>query len=314
MDNNQEVILEQLECPLCTDYMTIPIKQCETGHSICEKCIKRLDRCVLCRSRFTQTRNYTLEALALKIKYPCANKDAGCTIKLLYTERESHERMCYFQTFRVPCQMRGCSFVGDPAALKYHWKGKTATCNIFGAANKCSAKIKSESYFVNLVEAFNELFWFKTLTSNNRICFAMQLIGKSENANKFFYQIKFSHELLHQKKMILSDYCKGISLSNGELFTDDMSIVVDNSSLARYVNLGAVNATLNYDMRVFRVNGQKGPNNRYRKRDNNQTNQTNRSNRSFEVPSTVHRRSQERNLITRGDDEDEEVDNCCIIL
>lgn len=44
-----EKILQQLECPICVEYMKPPINVCEAGHSICSQCYNKVNQCPLCR-------------------------------------------------------------------------------------------------------------------------------------------------------------------------------------------------------------------------------------------------------------------------
>lgn len=45
--------LKALECPVCVEYMHPPIYLCDTGHSFCGSCVKRVNVCSFCKSRFT---------------------------------------------------------------------------------------------------------------------------------------------------------------------------------------------------------------------------------------------------------------------
>lgn len=56
-------ILHFFECPVCKNFMKPPIYQCNSGHSICNLCRPRLEKCPTCRSMFGNTRNYSLEGL-----------------------------------------------------------------------------------------------------------------------------------------------------------------------------------------------------------------------------------------------------------
>ncbi|KAL3288529.1 hypothetical protein HHI36_002970 [Cryptolaemus montrouzieri] len=91
-----EIILQELECPICGDYLKIPIKLCATGHSVCGKCCEKLDRCALCHKEYTDSRNFAFESLVLKLEYPCFYKKAGCNQLLSYADREAHEKTCRF--------------------------------------------------------------------------------------------------------------------------------------------------------------------------------------------------------------------------
>ncbi|GLV36291.1 sina homologue [Carabus blaptoides fortunei] len=97
MDKLYDELLVELECPICMTYMAPPIRQCATGHSICEPCRRKLPACPLCQGKFTDSKNISLEALARKMHYPCINNKAGCTERLAWDERENHERDCSYK-------------------------------------------------------------------------------------------------------------------------------------------------------------------------------------------------------------------------
>ena len=83
-------LLEELECPVCTEYMASSIKMCENGHNICGSCEERLSDCPTCRGKFISVRNITLEKLAATAVYPCKNKGAGCKETFALEDRDSH--------------------------------------------------------------------------------------------------------------------------------------------------------------------------------------------------------------------------------
>ncbi|KAK9873582.1 hypothetical protein WA026_023138 [Henosepilachna vigintioctopunctata] len=246
MDN----LLIELECPICTDYLTVPIRQCSTGHSICEKCIKKLERCALCQADFTESRNLTLEGLALKMTYPCVNKNAGCTDLLAYADRDKHELRCQFKGFQTVCAMKGCSFIGNEASMKAHWAAKK-TSKIYSSFNSSFTKLKNDSFYVNLAECFGELFWFKCKTFNNTLYFATQLIGKPGGANKYYFDIEIVHTDTPRRRVILGNNCKSIELSDNELFTDENCCMIGFGNVSSFI----VNDGLKYLLKFYKEGG-----------------------------------------------------------
>jgi len=53
-------ILEELEFPVCLEYMASPNKIFEKGHNICGGCKERLSDCPSCRGKFSNFRNIAL--------------------------------------------------------------------------------------------------------------------------------------------------------------------------------------------------------------------------------------------------------------
>ncbi|PSN33768.1 E3 ubiquitin-protein ligase sina [Blattella germanica] len=104
MDLFQEV-LQEIECPICLQYMIPPIEICLNGHNICKDCRHNIETCPFCRSRLINTRNLTAESMSRLITHPCVNKVFGCTGQLLLDFKEKHEKKCLFRPIVCP----GCS-------------------------------------------------------------------------------------------------------------------------------------------------------------------------------------------------------------
>ncbi|XP_055299867.1 uncharacterized protein LOC129567237 isoform X2 [Sitodiplosis mosellana] len=65
---------DQLLCPVCFEMFEGRILQCSQGHSVCEGCVKKINRnlnhneCPQCRGAFVGTRNYILEEMVKQLK------------------------------------------------------------------------------------------------------------------------------------------------------------------------------------------------------------------------------------------------------
>ncbi|XP_023014612.2 uncharacterized protein [Leptinotarsa decemlineata] len=66
----KKILLQLLECPFCKEYMSPPIYQCLTGHTMCNTCKSSLSKCSTCDADIEKTRNYTLEELSKKVELP----------------------------------------------------------------------------------------------------------------------------------------------------------------------------------------------------------------------------------------------------
>lgn len=227
-------LLIELECPVCSNYMIPPIRQCTTGHSICESCRKRLSNCAVCKSEFAEGRNIALESLAVKMKYPCINRISGCPAALSYNEREIHELRCTYKGFK--CAMDKCLWVGPLETLKDHWASKRITSKPYQASNVCHTKMKTGSFYVNIVEAYGKLFWFKCKLSNKRLYWVVQYIGKSEEAEKFYYEIEVFRQGHTKKKLLFSDYCQSIEMDNENLLKDGVCICINTELVEHFVS------------------------------------------------------------------------------
>ncbi|XP_069680246.1 uncharacterized protein [Periplaneta americana] len=63
-------LMQELECPVCMEYMKPPITMCENGHNICNVCRPKLSNCPSCRKPFLEVRNLALESLS-RVITPC---------------------------------------------------------------------------------------------------------------------------------------------------------------------------------------------------------------------------------------------------
>lgn len=246
-ENLYNDLLIELECPVCSNYMSPPIRQCATGHSVCEPCRQRLEQCALCTGQFTDSRNIALEALAVKMKYPCINRMSGCIVTLSYNEREIHELHCKFRGFR--CAMEKCLWMGPLEELKDHWASKKMMSKPYQASNVCHTKIKASSYYVNIVEAYGSFFWFKCKLCNKRLYWAVQYIGKPNVAENFFYEIEVFRQGRTKRKILLSDYCQSIEMENEDLLKEGMCICISTELVEHFVS----DDQLVYYMRIHPV-------------------------------------------------------------
>lgn len=248
MDSLLDDLLVELECPICSSYMSPPIHQCSTGHSVCESCRKKLTCCALCQENFTESRNISLEGLAVKMRYPCVHRLTGCTATLSYNEREIHELRCTFKGVR--CAMEKCTWIGQVSDLKEHWASKKVTSKPYQASNFCHAKMKQEFFYVNLVDALDKLFWFKCKLINRKLYWAVQYIGKFDEADNYYYEIEIFRQGRTKRKIFLSDYCQSLDLNNSDLFKLGSCVCIHTELIEHFV----CDDQLVYYMRVHPVN------------------------------------------------------------
>lgn len=207
MDDLLDGLLEELECKICMNYMVPPIRQCETGHSICEPCRNKLARCPLCQGHFTEARNISLESLARKIRYPCQNAKLGCTARLTYDIRDKHETQCSYKGYR--CAYPKCPWSGRYEDIVEHWAQKKQTSKPYRAVSVCHTKIqKTESFYVNMVTAYDQLFWYKFKSNNGKLSWGVQFIGNGELAENYAFEIDIFKPGQPTRRFTMSNFCQ----------------------------------------------------------------------------------------------------------
>jgi E3 ubiquitin-protein ligase SIAH1 len=98
-------VLEQLQCPVCTQYMLPPITLCGNGHNICSSCKKKFQKCPNCREPLLDIRNKKLEKLALRVECPCPNEPHGCTLTFPIALIREHQEVCEYSPLECPLRM-----------------------------------------------------------------------------------------------------------------------------------------------------------------------------------------------------------------
>jgi hypothetical protein len=112
-------VLTLLECPVCLDHITPPIKQCVKGHLVCIDCFPRLAHCPTCRGNMCEERNLAMEQVSRLLQYPCRYHPMGCKEAFPLSKKISHERDCAF--LQLKCPFHGqCAFNGSLADVVPH--------------------------------------------------------------------------------------------------------------------------------------------------------------------------------------------------
>lgn len=116
-------LLTLLECPVCLDHITPPVKQCVKGHLVCADCFPRLAHCPTCRSAMSTERNLAMEQVSRLLNFPCRYHPMGCKISAPLSKKAEHERNCDF--LQLKCPFHGqCSFSGSLNMVVPHLKGE----------------------------------------------------------------------------------------------------------------------------------------------------------------------------------------------
>lgn len=94
-----------LECPICYEYYTLPIRICINGHSFCCICAQSSKVCPICRSALnSNSHNIALESILENISIPC--KFDGCNETIVLSKLSEHFDVCKFNNYFkcIECQ------------------------------------------------------------------------------------------------------------------------------------------------------------------------------------------------------------------
>ncbi|KAG5894450.1 hypothetical protein JTB14_014897 [Gonioctena quinquepunctata] len=120
-DNLEQRIVEELTCTVCWFYMSPPIPKCAAGHSFCNQCFDQLHCCPRCFSPKGSGKNFAMERLYSKVKFPCRYQGYGCDYANKAVKIPFHEKFCDFSPRPCPLKFNTlCSWMGNLRSLEGH--------------------------------------------------------------------------------------------------------------------------------------------------------------------------------------------------
>ncbi|XP_074042267.1 uncharacterized protein [Leptinotarsa decemlineata] len=237
-----EKMLHFFECPVCKNFMKPPIYQCQSGHSVCNLCRPRLEKCPTCRAIFGNTRNYSLEGLTTGIRYPCIFHDSGCMEISSVSDILKHESECPFKPYN--CPFKDCSSTGNHEVILDHLLSFHFNSVIYGdmAGYTESFRLDQNSYSNKIFErkcviAFNHIFRLTCKRFAEHCLMAAEICGCKSGEKTFVYEVAIIDMSRPEKKLIRTDYCLN-EMPDDELFK--RCIMFPNTVLTSYSNHGMV--------------------------------------------------------------------------
>jgi E3 ubiquitin-protein ligase SIAH1 len=187
--------------------MTPPIILCHNGHTICNTCRPKLEICPKCRQPFLQARNYALEDLCYKVKYPCKFHEEGCRETFSGMHIKEHQSVCHHGTHtclldRVP--EIACQWTGSFMEFITHFKSQHEDY----ICREVSFPSPETNTSASILLLYNEIFLYYKCFRDGKFCCAVHLFGTTAEASDFKYKVKLSSEnkieKLSQVKLVRS--------------------------------------------------------------------------------------------------------------
>lgn len=242
IDGIDDKMLHFFECPVCKMFMKPPIFQCQSGHSLCNVCRPKLEKCPTCRAIFGSTRNYSLEGLTSGVHYPCSYHDLGCKESGPANKMVKHERECLLKP--LSCPFANCSLTGNKPSITIHLINFHSDSVISSGSTTYS-----DSFRLDPNSSYNKVYDRKCIIAYNhifRICckriaeyclWAVEIFGANSHSKTFMYEVAIIDTRRPEKKIIKTDYCL-TDVSEEELFK--RCIMFQSSALSSYSNCGMV--------------------------------------------------------------------------
>jgi len=191
-------LLKELECPVCTEYMALPIKMCENGHNICGSCKECQIECPNCRGKFTNVRNITLENFAATAIYPCKNREAGCEETFKIDDINKHLSVCSYQSRQCPIKSIlsvDCSWTGTVSDISAHITDvhRRDVVELPEHFNLQLLEFVKGRIYLKPVLFLGKLFFFIGGSKTEYFKFTVVHVGPQEEAEAFKYGIKIGN-------------------------------------------------------------------------------------------------------------------------
>lgn len=238
-------ILAELQCPVCLEYMHPPIRQCQTGHSMCDKCFARVACCPVCRAPKSYTRSLALEILQTRMVFPCRNLSEGCQFIDLGPYISEHEDCCPFGA--VPCTLKpvtNCSWCGPISRFLNHATlnhpgnvflntENTIVCNDFLNENQQRTKNWFHNIFVIDYQVFKCVFDVDYESGMMRWC--IFYIGIERSARDYTYEIIIENSNDPSEKVVIKATCKDYKQEE-TVFSKNLCMFTNYHVLKRFCN------------------------------------------------------------------------------
>jgi E3 ubiquitin-protein ligase SIAH1 len=198
--DQEESLLIELECPVCTEYMVPPIILCGNGHKVCRICRLKIQNCPTCRGCFSVTRNLALENLAGNVKYPCKFRTYGCTETCNYDTIDKHQAICLYFQQKCPAAKLGigaCSWTGCFKDVEGHLRENHLEhcCEYVEGDFKYLYQLSSNMKVCCFIFAYSEIFFSSFEAKDEKIFYAVLLyIGPAESETKYKYRVEFVNQ------------------------------------------------------------------------------------------------------------------------
>ncbi|XP_045497626.1 E3 ubiquitin-protein ligase Siah1-like [Colias croceus] len=219
--------MEAPQCPVCVQAMTVPIFQCQSGHSLCNTCTSKLTPpiCPMCRQTMTQMRNWQLEDLVAQSVTPCPNKNKGCIIRSTKKDMEEHLKECIFRMLDCPLgkTFGTCSWSGKHKDLMNHFQeSHPQNCDKKPNSDITFEKISTTSdyRFLYLLQQNKQVFIlsFKIDTVQKLAYWLVQYLGTKSAAMQNIYEIHITSLQNVKRKVVFADHCFSDSLDVNDVF------------------------------------------------------------------------------------------------
>ncbi|XP_063918528.1 E3 ubiquitin-protein ligase sina-like [Zophobas morio] len=196
--------------------------------------------CPVCKLALTDTRNFSLETVSTIVYYPCNNVESGCQQCLPIEEIDEHHLICDYRSYA--CRLsKYCSWEGTRDELKKHYFAKHDNNILIG--RECFSLWKQEKpdYTINMIMAFDEMFYVHVKRRNDINYWAVQYIGRSEDVILFCFEVHIFTDQFNDRKLEFSEICHDdVKDDIDDIIDSGFCVAVPLNVLETYTNMEGV--------------------------------------------------------------------------
>jgi len=200
--NLEQILLSQLECPVCMEYMRSPIGMCVNGHNICNTCKQKLTHCPTCGQQFFNIRNVALEKVATELKYPCLYRKYGCLDIYKLDLIGEHQQKCQYNPQPCPVNkvnLGNCTWTGIGSNMVSHLKQahNDVSIDYYGHGSFCNRRafcisgVTPDTKYCKLILHGHNVLYSHSEIKNGIFYSVLQYIGPAAEAAKYQYKLEF---------------------------------------------------------------------------------------------------------------------------
>jgi E3 ubiquitin-protein ligase SIAH1 len=243
-------VLEQLECPVCTEYMLPPITICGNGHNICSRCKQKFHNCPTCREKLSVTRNKALEKLAVRVECPCRNEIYGCTLTFPIALIREHQDVCEYDP--IVCLLQNlvhCNWKGPFEEFKRHvtQKHKNWVTNMSGMKEFLIKNFNKNKVYVRIIMLNDDAFQQHFEVRNGAVYYVIKYIGTAEKASDFKYKFKLGNT---SDKISVCNVVSCYSVDVQEVYNTGKCVKLFYDTLERFLD---ENNNLKFSVEISKV-------------------------------------------------------------
>ena len=228
-------LTRELECPVCLQYLTLPITLCNNGHSICQNCRHNVASCPTCREEFTNVRCRAFESLVKGLRFNCKHQSQGCKEILSFEEIGDHEKVCPVAIQRCPLnkfEEGCCAWKGYFSDFILHAENGHKDVKVWrqpSFASKMIGKLKT------VIFCSDEIFLYYTILDDSNVWnFIVMMLGSKKQASHYKTIFNLSG-VDGVSGMVVTHAMRSVNENLNDVIEDYLCLRLDERHAQRYI-------------------------------------------------------------------------------